>query len=54
MLGPIYLIIVGIPSLLRASYARYYLKKNKTAWQKYYNGFPENWADRLSSKWSFK
>jgi hypothetical protein len=47
MLGPLYLIIVGIPSLLRVLYGRWYQWKHGRIWKNYFNAFPENWADRL-------
>lgn len=43
MLGPLYLLIVGIPSLIRNIYSR--IKKKDEKW--YYSRFPENWADKL-------
>ena len=42
-LGPLYLLIVGIPSLIGNIYSR--IKKKDEKW--YYSRFPENWADRL-------
>jgi hypothetical protein len=42
-LGPLYLIIVGLPSIIRAVVWNIYKLENK----KYHEGFPENWADRL-------
>jgi hypothetical protein len=47
MLGPLYLIIVGIPSLSRVIYSRYYRRKYGQNWANYFNAFPENWADKL-------
>jgi len=47
MLGPFYLLIVGIPSLCRVAYSRWYRKKYGRTWENYFEGFPENWADRL-------
>ena len=43
MLGPLYLIVVGLPSFLRAGVALV-TRKNRE-W--YYTGYPERWADRL-------
>lgn len=43
MLGPLYLIVVGVPSFLRASW--WYLRKLPKA--DYYRGYPEAWADSL-------
>jgi hypothetical protein len=47
MLGPVYLILVGIPSLSRVVYSKWYFKKYGRSWKNYFNGFPENWADKL-------
>jgi len=47
MLGPLYLLVVGIPSLVRVIYRKFHYKKYGLNWENYYNGFPENWADRL-------
>ena len=47
--GPLYLLIIGLPSVFRVLYARRYFKKYKTRWPGYYAGFPENWADRLGN-----
>ncbi len=47
MLGPLYLIVVGISSLSRVFYRRWYYRKNGRSWENYFNGFPENWADKL-------
>jgi hypothetical protein len=47
ILGPLYLIIVGIPSISRVLYSKWYYKKYGYSWKNYFNGFPENWADRL-------
>lgn len=46
-LGPLYLPVVGIPSVSRVIYAHWYYRKHKKEWQGYYRGYPENWADRL-------
>jgi hypothetical protein len=42
-LGWFYLVIVGVPSIIRASIWNHYKLEGK----KYYEGFPENWADLL-------
>lgn len=42
-LGWFYLFAVGVPSIIRASI----WKKYKFESSKYYEGYPENWADRL-------
>lgn len=48
MLGPLYLIIIGIPSftqnVISTMLARYGYSQFK---RNYYNRFPENWADKL-------
>ena len=41
-LGPLYLLIVGLPSITRNIYNR--LRRKGSAW--YYSGWPENDADR--------
>ena len=43
ILGPLYLIVVGIPSFIRATI--WFVFNLKSA--DYYKGYPENWADRL-------
>ena len=49
MLGPLYLIVVGIPSIVRNIWSRLFHKSWSTskreAW--YYSGYPENWANKL-------
>lgn len=47
MLGPLYLPIVGLPSMLRALYARLYRRRTGRWWPRYFDGYPERWADRL-------
>ncbi len=42
-LGWLYLLIVGLPSVILNLTAR----KNETVNKNYYNYFPENWADKL-------
>ena len=42
-LGWSYLVIVGVPSIIRATIWNHYKLDGK----KYYEGFPENWADLL-------
>lgn len=39
ILGPLYLIVVGIPSFIRSRTVKGYYE--------YYSGWPEAWADRL-------
>lgn len=43
ILGPFYIVIVGIPSLILASLTRI----SPTILNNYYKFFPENWADKL-------
>ena len=43
MLGPLYLLIVGLPSVCLCLLA----KKSRTISANYYHHFPENWANRL-------
>lgn len=47
ILGPFFLIVVGIPSVSRNLYGRYYYKKHKKLWGNYFSGYPEKWADNL-------
>ena len=43
MLGPLYLIVVGIPSAINNLRSR----RDATVYENYYNMYPENWADKL-------
>lgn len=47
LLGPLYLPLVGLPSISRAAYAFVFRELTGTQWTRYYEGYPENWADRL-------
>ncbi|HNX44466.1 MAG TPA: hypothetical protein PLJ84_10400 [Bacteroidales bacterium] len=47
MLGPLYLLVVGIPSAMRYFYSKWFIARHGRRWNGYYDGFPENWADRL-------
>jgi hypothetical protein len=47
ILGPLYLLVVGIPSVSRVAYAHRYYTRQGARWTGYYEGYPENWADRL-------
>lgn len=48
ILGPLYLLVAGIPSFCRLQYYRCYLNaQNNLGSLGYYQGFPENWANRL-------
>lgn len=46
MLGPLYLLIVGLPSMLW-NQLPYYRKKRRKLHRSYYSFWPERWADRL-------
>ena len=46
-LGWLYLPLVGLPSVTRAAYALAYRGVTGRPWTRYYDGYPENWADRL-------
>jgi hypothetical protein len=47
LLGPLYLLVVGVPSEMRVAYAVAHKHLRGRRWGGYYDGFPENWADRL-------
>jgi len=47
MLGPLYLPLVGVPSVMRNVYAFAYREITGRRWTGYFDGYPENWADRL-------
>jgi hypothetical protein len=47
MFGPLYLAVIGLPSLARVFYRRWYRKKYNKPWTRYFDGYPENWADKL-------
>ena len=47
LLGPLYLPVVGFPSISRVAYAFAYRELTGKPWTGYYDGYPENWADRL-------
>jgi hypothetical protein len=46
-LGPLYLLVVGIPSVARGFYAVLYRELTGRRWRGYFDGWPENQADRL-------
>ncbi|MFO7722598.1 MAG: hypothetical protein R6V49_05165 [Bacteroidales bacterium] len=50
ILGPSYLLLVGIPSILRSFYAEFYYRVHRKGWIAYYRGYPEDWADTLGAK----
>jgi len=45
--GPLYLLIVGLPSVSRAAYSLWCLRRTGRPWAGYYDGWPEKQADRL-------
>jgi hypothetical protein len=47
LLGWLYLPLVGLPSISRAAYALAYREVTGRPWTRYYEGYPENWADRI-------
>ena len=47
LFGWLYLPLVGLPSISRAGYAWLYREITGRSWTKYYDGYPEDWADRL-------
>lgn len=48
--GPLYLLVIGLPSISRVIYGSIYFIIYKKQWQNYYKGFPEKWADTLGAK----
>jgi hypothetical protein len=46
-LGPLYLPVVGAPSVARVVYAHVFKARTGRRWGRYYDGFPEDQADRL-------
>ncbi|MCB9681547.1 MAG: hypothetical protein H6733_08770 [Alphaproteobacteria bacterium] len=46
-LGPLYLPVVGVPSVARVVYAYVYHRRTGRRWTGYYDGWPEKQADRL-------
>jgi hypothetical protein len=47
LLGWLYLPVIGLPSISRATYALAYREVTGRQWTRYYEGYPEKWADRL-------
>jgi hypothetical protein len=45
--GPLYLLVVGVPSLSRGIYAIAYRELTGRRWRGYFDGWPEKQADRL-------
>ena len=48
--GPLYLLVIGLPSISRVLYGTLYYTFTKKKWQGYYRGYPERWADELGEK----
>jgi hypothetical protein len=48
--GPLYLIVIGIPSLSRNLFGMLFYLLAKRRWDGYYNGYPEKWADNLGRR----
>jgi hypothetical protein len=46
-LGPLYLPLVGLPSVARAVYAVTYREVTGKRWRGYFDAYPERWADEL-------
>lgn len=46
-LGPLYLPLVGVPSVLRVVYGIAHRELTGSRWTGYFDGYPERWADRL-------
>jgi len=49
LLGPMYLPLVGAPSVARVMFAVAHRAVTGKRWAHYYDGYPENWADRLGA-----
>ena len=47
LFGPLYLPVIGLPSISRGIYAVAHREITGRQWTGYYDGYPENWADRL-------
>lgn len=47
LLGPLYLPLVGVPSVARVVYGIAYREITGARWENYFAGYPESWADRL-------
>ena len=45
--GPLYLLVVGLPSVSRVFYSVYFHRRTGRSWNGYYSGWPEDHADRL-------
>ena len=49
--GPLYLLVIGLPSITRVIYGSIYFIIHRREWGDYYEGYPENWADNLGMKY---
>lgn len=47
LFGPLYLPLVGVPSVLRVLIAVGYREVTGQRWGGYFDGYPERWADQL-------
>ncbi len=47
LFGPLYLLLVGIPSVSRVAWSSLVWRRTGTRWPHYYRGWPENNADWL-------
>lgn len=47
LFGWLYLPVIGMPSISRAAYALAFREVTGRQWTRYYEGYPEKWADRL-------
>src|SRR6185369_10455986 len=47
LLGPLYLPLVGVPSIARVLYAVVFREVTGRRWEGYFDAYPEDWADRL-------
>ena len=45
--GPLYLPLIGIPSVMRVLYSILYREITGRRWTRYFEGYPEKWADKL-------
>ncbi|MHC1705979.1 MAG: hypothetical protein AB9842_00515 [Bacteroidales bacterium] len=48
LLGPLYLFVIGLPSLLWAIYFQSRYKKNNAHGELYFKAYTEKWADKLA------
>lgn len=50
LMGPFYLLLVGLPSVSRGVYSLFHRTRTGRYWQGYYRGYPERWADELAAE----